>query len=216
MPDNDSQHNDANDESVEVHPPRKQATHHVLSVRDGTSLGPTANAERSNLKRHSQFLQSTAFSNKRNGPPVRLIIGHPSARPNGAFRQMDFDAYYEASYDRVRRAMTLAFRDPDFAEEITQEAFFQTLRRWKRNLTTRSPRGWTMIVALNKGRDDHRRRVGKQRSTNSWLGPRQLTERGTGRRANYGHRTPRRPRRPPTKHYCCATFLSSLFPRSPR
>jgi len=38
---------------------------------------------------------------------------------------MDFDAYYEASYDRVRRAMTLAFRDPDFAEEITQEAFFQ-------------------------------------------------------------------------------------------
>lgn len=100
-----------------------------------------------------------AFSNKRNGPPVRLIIGHPSVRLNGAFRQMDFDTYYEASYDRVRRTMTLTFRDPDFAEEITQEAFFQTLRRWKRISQLDHPEGWTMIVALNRGRDDHRRRV---------------------------------------------------------
>ena len=106
-----------------------------------------------------KFLRSRAFSHKRNGPPVRLIIGHPSARLNGAFRQMDFDTYYEASYDRVRRAMTLAFRDPDFAEEITQEAFFQTLRRWKRISQLDHPEGWTMIAALNKGRDDHRRRV---------------------------------------------------------
>jgi RNA polymerase sigma factor (sigma-70 family) len=72
---------------------------------------------------------------------------------------MDFDIYYEASYDRVRRAMTLAFRDPDFAEDITQEAFFQTLRRWKRISQLDHPEGWTMVVALNKGRDGQRRRV---------------------------------------------------------
>jgi RNA polymerase sigma factor (sigma-70 family) len=72
---------------------------------------------------------------------------------------MDFDSYYELSYDRVRRAMTLAFRDPDVAEEFTQEAFFQTLRRWKRISRLDHPEGWTMVVALNKGRDTHRRRV---------------------------------------------------------
>jgi len=88
---------------------------------------------------------------------------------------MDFDAYYEASYDRVRRAMTLAFRDPDFAEEITQEAFFQTLRRWKRISRLDHPEGWTMIVALNKGRDDHRRRVRQTTKYELLAGPRQLT-----------------------------------------
>ncbi len=72
---------------------------------------------------------------------------------------MDFDTYYSASYERVRRAMALAFRDPALAEEITQEAFFQTLRRWPKISLLDRPEGWTMIVALNKGRDLHRRQV---------------------------------------------------------
>ncbi|HUZ39960.1 MAG TPA: sigma-70 family RNA polymerase sigma factor [Acidimicrobiales bacterium] len=72
---------------------------------------------------------------------------------------MDFDSFYSASYDRVRRAMTLAFRDPALAEEITQEAFFQTLKRWPKVSVLDHPEGWTMVVALNKGRDFHRRRA---------------------------------------------------------
>lgn len=72
---------------------------------------------------------------------------------------MDFDTYYSASFDRVRRAMVLTFRDPALAEEITQEAFFQTLRKWPKVSRLDHPEGWTMIVALNKGRDLHRRRV---------------------------------------------------------
>jgi RNA polymerase sigma-70 factor (ECF subfamily) len=72
---------------------------------------------------------------------------------------VDFDSFYSASYDRVRRAMTLAFRDPALAEEITQEAFFQTLKRWPKVSALDHPEGWTMVVALNKGRDLHRRRV---------------------------------------------------------
>lgn len=72
---------------------------------------------------------------------------------------MDFDSFYSTSYDRVRRAMTLAFRDPALAEEITQEAFFQTLKRWSRVSLLDHPEGWTMVVALNKGRDLHRRRT---------------------------------------------------------
>jgi RNA polymerase sigma-70 factor (ECF subfamily) len=72
---------------------------------------------------------------------------------------MSFDTHYAASYDRVRRAMTLTFRDPDLAEEITQEAFYQTLRRWNKVSLLEHPEGWTMVVALNKGRDLHRRRL---------------------------------------------------------
>jgi RNA polymerase sigma-70 factor (ECF subfamily) len=72
---------------------------------------------------------------------------------------VDFDSFYSASYDRVRRAMTLAFRDPALAEEITQEAFFQTLKRWPKVSVLDHPEGWTMVVALNKGRDLHRRRT---------------------------------------------------------
>jgi len=114
------------------------------------------------------------FSNKRNGPPVRLIIGPPSASRTERSGQMDFDAYYEASYDRVRRAMTLAFRDPDFAEEITQEAFFQRFddgRGSHDSITRRldDDRG------LNKGRDDHRRRVRQTTKYELLAGPRQLT-----------------------------------------
>ena len=72
---------------------------------------------------------------------------------------IDFDTYYSVSYERVRRAMVLTFRDPALAEEITQEAFFQTLRRWPKVSLLDHPEGWTMITALNKGRDLHRRRV---------------------------------------------------------
>jgi RNA polymerase sigma factor (sigma-70 family) len=72
---------------------------------------------------------------------------------------MDFDTYYAASYERVRRAMALTFRDPTLAEEIAQEAFFQTLRKWSKVSLLDHPEGWTMIVALNKGRDIYRRRI---------------------------------------------------------
>ena len=93
------------------------------------------------------------------GSVRRLTIGHLYVKLNGAFQQMDFDSYYSTSYDRVRRAMTLTFRDPNLAEEIAQEAFFQTLRRWSKVSLLDHPEGWTMVVALNKGRDLHRRRV---------------------------------------------------------
>jgi RNA polymerase sigma-70 factor (ECF subfamily) len=75
---------------------------------------------------------------------------------------MDFDAFYAASYERVRRAMVLTFRDPGLAEEIAQEAFYQALRKWSKVSSLDHPEGWTMVVALNKGRDLHRRRVRRE------------------------------------------------------
>jgi hypothetical protein len=40
--DHDGQDDYANNQSVKVHPPREQATKHVMSLLDGTHLGSTA------------------------------------------------------------------------------------------------------------------------------------------------------------------------------
>jgi RNA polymerase sigma-70 factor (ECF subfamily) len=71
---------------------------------------------------------------------------------------MDFDAFYAANYERIRRAMILAFKDSPFAEETTQEAFYRALRRWAKVSRLDHPEAWTMVVALNRGRDVLRRR----------------------------------------------------------
>jgi RNA polymerase sigma-70 factor (ECF subfamily) len=72
---------------------------------------------------------------------------------------MEFDEFYRENYSRTYRAMVLAFHDPAFAEEITQEAFYQALRRWSKVSGLRRPDAWTMVVALNRGRDGSRRRT---------------------------------------------------------
>jgi RNA polymerase sigma-70 factor (ECF subfamily) len=71
---------------------------------------------------------------------------------------MDFDDFYTTSFDRVRRAMTLTFRDPQLAEDVTQEAFYRALRKWPKISQHDHPEGWTMLTALNAGRDVARRR----------------------------------------------------------
>jgi RNA polymerase sigma-70 factor (ECF subfamily) len=71
---------------------------------------------------------------------------------------MEFDEFYKENYSRIYRAMMLTFRDPGFSEEITQEAFYRALRRWPRVSRLNRPDAWTMVVALNCGRDGSRRR----------------------------------------------------------
>jgi RNA polymerase sigma-70 factor (ECF subfamily) len=71
---------------------------------------------------------------------------------------MEFDEFYRRHYERIRRAMALSFRDPAVGEEITQEAFYRALRRWPKVSKLDHPDAWTMLVALNCGRDASRRR----------------------------------------------------------
>jgi RNA polymerase sigma-70 factor (ECF subfamily) len=70
---------------------------------------------------------------------------------------MEFDEFYREHYSRIQRAMALGFRDPELADEITQEAFYRALLRWRRVSTLERPDAWTMVVALNLGRDNSRR-----------------------------------------------------------
>ncbi len=70
---------------------------------------------------------------------------------------MEFDEFYRENYARIYRTMILAFRDPGISEEITQEAFYRALRRWSKVSKLTRPDAWTMVVALNCGRDGSRR-----------------------------------------------------------
>ncbi len=72
---------------------------------------------------------------------------------------MDFDGFFAEHYDRTRRAMTLACGSGDLAEELTQEASYRALRRWRRVSRLDRPDAWVLVVALNLGRDSHRRTV---------------------------------------------------------
>jgi RNA polymerase sigma factor (sigma-70 family) len=71
---------------------------------------------------------------------------------------MEFDGFFRDSYAHVYRAMCLSFADPTFAEEVTQEAFYRALRSWPKVSKLDHPEAWTMVVALNRGRDVVRRR----------------------------------------------------------
>jgi RNA polymerase sigma-70 factor, ECF subfamily len=71
---------------------------------------------------------------------------------------MEFDSFFRDNYAHVHRAMSLSFTDPAFAEEITQEAFYRALRSWPKVSELNHPEAWTMVVALNRGRDLVRRR----------------------------------------------------------
>ena len=70
---------------------------------------------------------------------------------------VDFDEFYREHYSRIQRAMALGFRDAGLADEITQEAFYRALLRWRRVSKLERPDAWTMVVALNLGRDNSRR-----------------------------------------------------------
>jgi RNA polymerase sigma-70 factor (ECF subfamily) len=72
---------------------------------------------------------------------------------------MEFDSFFRDNYVHVYRAMCLSFADPAFAEEVTQEAFYRALRSWPKVSKLDHPEAWTMVVALNRGRDVVRRRL---------------------------------------------------------
>jgi RNA polymerase sigma-70 factor (ECF subfamily) len=51
--------------------------------------------------------------------------------------------------------------DPSLGEEAAQEAFYRAYRRWDRVAPTDRPEAWVLVVGLNHGRDQKRRKVGE-------------------------------------------------------
>ena len=63
---------------------------------------------------------------------------------------MSFVAFYDGNYPSVCRALALAFRDPQLAEEVAQEAFIRAYVYWRRVGRMDRPAGWVYVVAVRQ------------------------------------------------------------------
>jgi RNA polymerase sigma factor (sigma-70 family) len=60
-----------------------------------------------------------------------------------------FEAFYRSALDPTYRAVLLATRHPDRAEDAVQEAFGRALERWDQVAAHANPIAWVIRVALN-------------------------------------------------------------------
>ena len=65
-------------------------------------------------------------------------------------QQSDFDAVFGDSYPAIVHATWLVIGDPELARELTQDAFVEALRRWKKISSYDNPGAWVRRVAVNK------------------------------------------------------------------
>lgn len=69
----------------------------------------------------------------------------------------DFDAVFDASYERLVRALTVAAGDREAAADAVQDAFVKAHLRWGKVSRYDDPAGWVRRVAINKLHDERRR-----------------------------------------------------------
>jgi RNA polymerase sigma-70 factor (ECF subfamily) len=62
----------------------------------------------------------------------------------------DFDRLFRSEYPRLVRALTLACGDAELAADVTQEAFLQAYRHWRRVSGYLDPPAWLRRVAVNR------------------------------------------------------------------
>ncbi len=67
-----------------------------------------------------------------------------------------FEAFYRGAIDSVYRAVLLATRHPERAEDSVHEAFARALERWDRVSEHENPKAWVIRVALNHNRSGWR------------------------------------------------------------
>jgi RNA polymerase sigma-70 factor, ECF subfamily len=76
-----------------------------------------------------------------------------------------FEAFFEARYETLFRALWLVTRDRHEAEEIAQEAFLRLWERWPRVAAMDDPAGYLYRAAMNLHRSRVRRaRLGLRRA----------------------------------------------------
>jgi RNA polymerase sigma-70 factor (ECF subfamily) len=71
----------------------------------------------------------------------------------------EFESFYEATWQIVYRPLAVVLRNPDLAQDATNEAMVRAYQRWKRLKEYDNPEGWVYRVALNWARSwlRHRR-----------------------------------------------------------
>jgi RNA polymerase sigma-70 factor (ECF subfamily) len=80
-----------------------------------------------------------------------------ASEDTAAIRPMEFEAFFEAEYVRLARALFLVTGDPGEAEDLAQEAMVRVYERWDRVRALRDPTGYLYRTALNSHRSRLRR-----------------------------------------------------------
>jgi RNA polymerase sigma factor (sigma-70 family) len=63
---------------------------------------------------------------------------------------LDFGSFYAMSKDPVYRAVLLATRRPDHAEDAVADAFMRACERWETLATHPNPTAWVVRTAMNR------------------------------------------------------------------
>jgi RNA polymerase sigma-70 factor (ECF subfamily) len=78
-------------------------------------------------------------------------------RDRAARNDEEFRAMFVASYPSVARTVRLLVGDHAVAEEITQEAFMQLLRHWRKVSAYEQPGMWVRRVAIRRAQRERQR-----------------------------------------------------------
>jgi len=83
---------------------------------------------------------------------------------NGIHVVADLESLFRAHYPRLVRALALVSGSQESAADAVQEAFVKAHLHWRKIQRYDDPVGWIRRVAINKLRDDHRRRGRKDKA----------------------------------------------------
>jgi RNA polymerase sigma-70 factor (ECF subfamily) len=78
-------------------------------------------------------------------------------------RESVFEDFYRAERTTILRAVVYALEDADLGAEATDEAWARAYERWDDVGAMANPAGWVFRVAVNHGRNRHRRRLLERR-----------------------------------------------------
>jgi RNA polymerase sigma-70 factor (ECF subfamily) len=76
----------------------------------------------------------------------------------------DLETMFRAHYARLVRALAVVSGSQETAADAVQEAFVKAHLHWRRVQRYDDPVGWIRRVAINKLRDEHRRKGRKERA----------------------------------------------------
>jgi RNA polymerase sigma factor (sigma-70 family) len=79
-------------------------------------------------------------------------------------RESVFEDFYRAERATILRAVVYALEDADLGAEAADEAWARAYERWGDVGAMANPAGWVFRVAVNHGRNRHRRRLLERRT----------------------------------------------------
>ncbi len=115
------------------------------------------------------FAEEISFAAKpathfRRVPPVEMAARMSDFTATVATTGDDLESLFRAHYARLVRALAVVAGSQEAAADAVQEAFVKAHLHWRRIRRYDDPVGWIRRVAINRLRDDHRRRERKDKA----------------------------------------------------